>query len=173
MNSVPMLFKDFEFPVNPQKIEIRAVSDTKQILVPFGTYELQELGVKPLLISGEGAFEGENAEQSFESLFELFMQGGAGELLFAGAQPMLAIMTKLAKGLEPLENTISYSFEFVELVQKLPLKFVFEQYHIVREGEILWHVARDYAVPIESLLKLNEQVSNPWCVEMGDRVRVQ
>ncbi|MEG1244438.1 MAG: LysM domain-containing protein [Oscillospiraceae bacterium] len=173
MNNVPMRFKIFEFSVNPQKIEIKAATNLKQLAVPFDAFELQEFGIKPLIISGEGKFVGENAQLSFDSIFALFLQGGAGELFLSGAQPMQAIMTKLVKGLEPIEKTISYSFEFVEVPQKQSVQLCLEIYHTIKQGESLWHIARDYDVSIESLLKLNQSIQSPWNVETGDKVRVR
>jgi len=173
MNNVPMRFKNFEFSVNPQKIEIKALSNLKQIAVPFDAFELQEFGIKPLVISGEGEFFGKNSKQEFETLLMLFLQGGAGELFVSGTQPMLAIMTKLVKGVDGFEDTVSYSFEFVEVPQRQVEQLSFEQYHTIQQGENLWSLSVVYDVAIETLLKLNEQISNPWAVNVGDKVRVR
>ncbi len=172
MNNVPMRFKDFEFFVNPQKIEIKAVSNLKQIAVPFDIFEIQEFGTKPLVVSGTGEFFGKDSKQDFEKLFAIFLQGGAGQLFVSGTEPMLAIMTKLAKSLESFEDVISYSFEFVEVPQRQVEQLSFEQYHTIKQGENLWSVANIYDVPIELLLEKNESISNPWAVKIGDRVRV-
>lgn len=172
MNNVPMRFKDFEFLVNPQKIEIKAVTNLKQIAVPFDSFELQELGMKPLVVSGQGELVGKNSKQDFESLFSLFLQGGAGPLFISGTQPMMAIMTKLVKSLESFEDMVSYSFEFVQVPQKQVEQQYFERYHTVKSMENLWKISNIYNVPIEEIMKKNEHISNPWDIKNGDRVRV-
>ena len=173
MNNVPMRFKNFEFAINPQKIEIKAVSNLKQIAVPFDAFELQELGIKPLVISGEGELFGKSSNQDFETILRLFLQGGAGELFLSGTEPMLAIMTKLAKGEDSFEDMVSYSFEFVEVPQRQVEQLTFEKHHTIQQGESLWNLSAVYDIPIEELLRLNEKTSNPWAVDVGDVVRVQ
>ncbi len=172
MNNVPMRFKDFEFLVNPQKIEIKAAANLKQIAVPFDSFELQEFGVMPLVVSGQGELVGKNSKQDFERLLALFLRGGAGPLFISGTQPMMAIMTKLVKSLDSFEDMISYSFEFVQVPQKQVLSQDFERYHTITDKENLWKVANLYDVPVEEILEKNEYISNPWDVKNGDRVRV-
>ncbi len=173
MNNIPIKFKNFEFSVNPQDVEIKAASNLSQVAVPFDAYDIQELGIKPLVVSGKGEFCSDTSTQEFDTLYHIFLQGGAGELIVSGTQPMMAIMTKLVKSIEPLENTIGYSFEFVEVPQKQSIQLVLEQFHTVKEGETLWHISRDFGVEIKTLFKLNENISDPWNVSTGDRVRIR
>jgi hypothetical protein len=172
MNNIPMRFKSFEFAINPQKIEIKAVSDLKEISVPFERFELQEFGINPLKITGSGNFIGEYAQRDFDTLYALFISGGEGDLFISGTQPLLAVMTRLSKTFEDVQNCISYDFEFVEVPQ-IKTELFYEKYHTVQEGDNLWYISCLYDVAIEKLFMLNKNIANAWAVTQGDRVRIQ
>ena len=44
---------------------------------------------------------------------------------------------------------------------------------MLQEGETLWHLAARLAIPIERLLALNPEISEPWSAEAGMEVRLQ
>lgn len=173
MNNIPMIFRDFEFSANPQSMEIKASSEYNQIDTSTNCGNVQNFLAKPNVISGTGSFAGQNANSDFMKLYELFVDGKKGELLFSGSKPLRVLMTKLTKRLESFEDVVSYDFEFVE-VPKLKINpQAMESYYIIKEGENLWHVACNFDINIDDLMRLNDNISNPFNVQKGDRVKVR
>lgn len=68
-----------------------------------------------MVISGTGEFFGEDAYEQWNSLVQVFKENGPGSFthpIYTDVTTVL--MTKLSSDLEPRENYVKYSFEFVE-----------------------------------------------------------
>ncbi len=109
-----MQFNGFAFRYNPRKIEIGYNKTVKIIDMPFSAPIIQELGVRPRVIKGEGELFGADCIAQFERLQAEFLRNGSGRLLSPICPPMYAFFTALKVIGEAGPLLLRYAFEFVE-----------------------------------------------------------
>ena len=77
----PMRYKSYTWPHNPRVYTI----DYQRVMavhkVPFGGYQLQDLGLTRRVMKGEGEFSGEGAYDEFKKLACVFYEVGPGLLV--------------------------------------------------------------------------------------------
>lgn len=173
MKNVPIKFCDFEFSVNPQSMEIISDSKYSKTQLANQNYCIDNFLTQPSVISGIGSFVGDNANDEFISLFEIFKQGKVGTLQFSGMRPINCIMTKLNKKLESFENVVSYEFEFLEVPRNKDNLDGQGKVYTIQDGETLWNVAVKFDISIEKIMKLNPEISSPFNVKLGDKVNIK
>lgn len=160
-------FRGFQFPVNPQSLEIRDGGRVRLQALARDGFHLDELPVQPAEVSGAGVFTGERAALDFERLRAEFLRGGSGILLLGAYRSMDAVFRSLVctgrKG-----DSVGYSFAFVEYPVE---KAAAEQVKCtVSQGETLWDIAARHGVAVERLLELNPSVAAPDDVAAGEEV---
>ena len=114
MNLSPMRFRSYTWPHNPRVYSIdyhRMVSAHK---LPFGLYQLQDLGRTNRVMKGEGEFVGEGAYGQFGQLANTFYAEGPGLLVHPLWQASNAYFVALRLEQEPRPDYVRYSFEFWE-----------------------------------------------------------
>lgn len=109
-----MQFNGLAFRYNPRRLELGCEKTVKVIEMPFSPPVLQELGVRPRVLRGEGEFFGPDCGAQFERLWAEFLRGGAGRLFCPLCPPMSAYFTALRVIGEAGPPLLRYSFEFVE-----------------------------------------------------------
>ena len=157
MNLTPMRYKSYTWPHNPRVYSIdfqRAVALHK---VPFGRYQLQDLGMGHRVMEGEGEFAGPGAYVEFQKLACIFYEDGPG-LLWEdyGLYDGLAVRTgerALTAGAEAPGGQTAR--------------------HRVVKGDTLWTLAGRYGVTPAELVALNPQIKNPNLIQVGEEVRVR
>lgn len=187
MNLTCMRFKGYTWPHNPTTYTMEWKRELSLQKVPFGTYYLQNLGLTRRLMRGEGAFVGEGAYDEFKKLAAVFYEDSPGILVHPVWQTTTAYFAALTLNQEPLENYVSYSFEFWETrneystsvtaaataVEAATTTIETEPvYYTVVKGDCMWKIANRYGVTLKRLLALNPQVKNPNLIYVGDRIRV-
>lgn len=190
MNLSPMRYKGYTWPHNPQIYSIdfqRAMAAHK---MPFGRYQLQDLGMGHRVMKGSGEFAGPGAYKEFQRLACLFYEGGTGLLVHPLWQAADAYFVALRLEQTPRPDYVSYSFEFWEEVGRYrgvaeraaepaqspgtaAQKAVQSEYHRVAKGDTLWGLARRYSVDLKELIALNPQIKNPNLIYVGQEVRVR
>lgn len=110
-----MQFNSLTLRYNPRKIEIELQKAVKLIDMPFSSPVLQELGIRPRVIRGEGEFFGADCAAQFELLQAEFMRGGAGRLFCPLCPPINACFSALKIIGEAGPPVLRYAFEFIEL----------------------------------------------------------
>ena len=107
-------FKDYTFRHNPRKIVVRYLKETAQSrCYRFGA-SLQEWGSGLTIVEGEGELFGSDALEQFLSLKKVMGQQGSGILSGAGIEPMYAVFDSLQMVGKGGDNTISYTFRFIQ-----------------------------------------------------------
>ena len=183
MNLSPMRFKTYTWPHNPRIYEIvfeRKIAVNK---VPFGRYFMQDMGMTYRILRGEGEFVGKGAYGEFGKLATLFYQNSPGILIHPVWQSSNAYFVGLSLKQEPIEDYVSYTFEFWEkydgyngtlaLVQKgttANSTTTGETVYIVKSGDTLWAIAKRYGLTLQELLNKNPQIKNPNLIHPGDTV---
>ena len=183
MNLSPMRFKTYTWPHNPRIYEITYERKIAVNKVPFGRYFMQDMGMTYRVLKGEGEFVGKGAYREFGKLANLFYQNSPGILIHPIWQSSNAYFVGLSLKQEPIEDYVSYTFEFWEryngyngtlaLVQKgttANSTTTGETVYIVKSGDTLWAIAKRYGLTLQELLNKNPQIKNPNLIHPGDTV---
>ena len=193
----PMRYKSYTWPHNPRIYSIdykRAMAVHK---VPFGRYQLQDLGECHRVMEGEGEFAGAGAYAEFQKLASIFYDSGPGLLVHPLWQVSSAYFVSLRLEQAPRPDYVRYSFAFweedgasgglavrsTETAQKSAVGPDGVQApapaesralcHQVAKGETLWGLARRYGISLPELIALNPQIKNPNLIRVGEEVRVR
>lgn len=160
-------FREFQFPVNPQNLEIRENDRVRVVPLARDGHWIDERPLHPSSVKGTGIFTGVQSPRDFERLRREFVKGGSGVLLLGGYRIMDAVFRSLTcTGRQG--DSVGYSFEFVETpVEKNSAEQVV---HLVDEGENMWDIADKYGMQIERLMALNPSVSAPEDIRPGEEV---
>ena len=177
MKLSPMRYKDFIWPHNPRTYAIeyeRVIAVNK---VPYGRYQLQDLGPTRRILRGEGEFVGEDAYRTFQALASVFYQEGPGLLVHPVWQSSNAYFTQLRLLQEPTPDYVRYSFTFREgysgydqALRERSGTETAETVHTVARGETLWALANQYGVELAELRAANPWLKNPNLLQVGDKV---
>lgn len=191
MDLSPMRYKSYTWPHNPKIYSIdfqRAMAAHK---MPFGRYQLQDLGMGHRVMKGSGEFVGPGAYEEFQRLACVFYGGGAGLLVHPLWQSTDAYFVALRVEQTPRPDYVRYSFEFWEEVGfyrgiaeraaeavRSPSGAAAQtaaqpEYHRVVKGDTLWGLSRRYGVDLKELIALNPQIKNPNLIYVGQEVRVR
>ena len=188
MKLVPMRYKDYTWPHNPETCRVELGRKIAVQKVPFGAWFAQDLGAVHRVIRGEGVFAGEGAYEEFRRLEAVFRQSGPGLLVHPVWQSMQVHFAVLEVREEPRPDYVRYAFEFWEEGGASALKLLAEApeqtentavptpaaaYHTVRKGDTLWGISRQYGVSLGSIIALNPGIKNPNLIYPGNEVRVR
>lgn len=194
MRLMPMRYKDYTWPHNP---EVYTVERQRRLVVhpvPFGQCVVQDLGEGYQVLRGEGEFVGEGAYEEFQRLAEVFQESGAGLLVHPVWQTEQAWFASLEVVEEPLPDYVRYSFEFWEdwsgyneSLQEVDADTTSgwddqqtadtdskqeSTVYTVRKGDTLWGIAKQYGVALTALISANPQIKNPNLIYPGDEVTI-
>lgn len=111
----PMRYKTFTWPNNPSECKYSVDRSYVKFKYPelIGV-ELEDMDGNAVTITGNGEFFGPNAYSQWQELLAVFNDHGVGEFfhpLYTDIQN--ALMTKLEMTVEPREDYVAYTFEFV------------------------------------------------------------
>lgn len=183
----PMRYKSYTWPHNPRVYSIDYERKMAVHKVPFGLYHLQDLGRTRRVMEGEGEFVGADAYSQFGQLANVFYDGGPGLLVHPLWQAASAYFVALRLEQEPRPDYVRYSFTFWEDVSYYSGEVrTFSQaqetsaggsggggdYHLVRQGDTFWSIARQYGLSLEELAAKNPQIRNPNLIRVGEKVRI-
>mgnify|MGYP002511859460 CR=1 FL=1 len=188
----PMRYKSYTWPHNPRVYSIDYRRTMVANKVPFGGYQLQDLGAAHRVMEGEGEFVGAGAYFQFQRLASVFYDKGPGLLVHPLWQVANTYFVSLRVEQAPRPDYVRYSFQFWEengLTGGLAIRDTelsasesgagTQQgnapavYHRVVKGDTLWGLAVRYGVALEELTALNPQIKNPNLIQVGEEVRVR
>ena len=187
-----MRYKAYMWPHNPRVYSIQYERAMGAWKVPFGRYQLQDLGPGHRVMRGEGEFVGPGAYEEFKKLATVFYSDGPGLLVHPVWQTASAYFVELSLRMEPRPDYVRYTFAFWEgydghrtgIQVTAPAgedggggtaagnPAAAGKRHRVRQGETLWGIARDYGLELTELIRLNPQIKNPNLIVVGEEVRV-
>ena len=183
----PMRYKNYTWPHNPRVYSIDYERKMAVHKVPFGLYHLQDLGRTRRVMEGEGEFVGADAYSQFGQLANVFYDSGPGLLVHPLWQAASAYFVALRLEQEPRPDYVRYSFTFWEDVSYYSGEVrtfapaqetaaggsgVGGGYHLVRQGDTFWSIARQYGLSLEELAAKNPQIRNPNLIRVGEKVRI-
>lgn len=165
-----MRYKGFTLWCNPLSIEVQSGRKCVSYTLPYSGEKHSDLGEKCRVIKGRGQLRGEDCLEQYAQLRALQAQGGAGVLSLPTMEPVKAIFAGLSAVADATPDTISYSFEFVEVSSEQ--EFSGEKTHTVKEGETLFDIAYEYSVSVDSLVALNTSVKRPDELNAGEEIKI-
>ena len=186
-----MRYKDYIWPHNPRVYAISFQREMGAAKVPFGRYQLQDLGPGHRVMTGEGEFVGPEAYREFKKLATVFYDEGPGLLVHPVWQTANAYFVELSLQMEPRADYVRYTFAFWEGYDGHSTGIQVTtpageaggggtaaggqtagRWHTVRQGETLWGIARSYGLELTEIISLNPQIKNPNLILVGEAVRV-
>lgn len=106
-------YKSFVWPNNPHTYKEECSREAKYDTQDGEAY-FKEMGPMGRIISGSGAFFGEEAFADFQKLMKVFEDGTAGNLEHPVWGIRYCYFTRLEMTQEPKDNYVSYRFEFTQ-----------------------------------------------------------
>ncbi len=188
MTLTAMQYKGYVWPHNPKVYSITYERKLALHKVPFGRYQIQDMGLGQRVMKGSGVFVGEDAYDQFKALATVFYDDGVGTLVHPIWQTASAYFAELSLAQEPTPNYVAYTFTFWEdyslasaTLSEVPQSTTDTTtttttssavYHTVVSGETLWGIALTYDIDLNELIAMNPQIKNPNLILVGDKVLV-
>lgn len=164
-----MSYRDFIFPNNPEIIRITHSRKISKLSIANGFDYVEDFGGGYRIISGEGEFFGENAQNDFDSLKAVFEKGGGGMLYLPSQKPVYAVFESLELIGEDIDGVFKYKFRFAESFGKTAEHK--EKFYYSDGESCLWDYSYQNNISIEKLLQLNPNVMRPdKAIPYGKRV---
>ena len=179
MKLSPMRFKNYVWPHNPKTFEVTDVRRLTVNPVPFGRWTVTDMGCEARVLKGEGEFVGDDAYDEFMKLKAVFDEGTPGVLVHPVWQAVRVWFSALYLRQEPLQDFVSYTFEFVEderdyktMATIVTLPTNSPKTYTVKKGDSLWKIARQFGLTLSKIIALNPQIKNPNLIYVGQTVYV-
>lgn len=168
MKHIKMKFKSFEFPVNPSVIKISADRSTEINKTVSGKSVSENASLNPVVISGEGEFFGEKAQEWCDCLHTLVKASSAGWLFTPSAAPVFAYFTEFSYSINAEKSSAQYSFKFIQADTKREEEKHFGFTYALPD-ENAFDIAYRTGVSVNEIMRLND-FKGPFDINEGDKV---
>ena len=172
MKNAPMRFGGMSLRHNPAKLNISGKHHIRMYGSPCCKADSTSLGMELRRITGEGEMCGADCIEQYSALKGLQHNRIAAKLVLPHMQPLYAYLKELSLTAKPIDDVLSYRFEFIEAQSPRKDSAGVVCYMTESEGENLWDIAYAFSVPIEQLVALNPQIPHIGELKSGERVRV-
>lgn len=170
-------FKNYVFSYNPNRFEVSRKRIIKVFHPPImlnaesSKAYLQELGMEPIVVNGQGELIGDALMEEYAKLYRLFLEGGSGLLQIPGLVPFSCFFQKLSVVGQAGPKVLSYQFEFLEDCEKNRVELASVQEHYIsRLGDTLALIAVRFGISMEELMKKNPSFSLGMDLKEGTKV---
>ncbi len=170
MRMQQMSYKDYVWPLNPEKLQIEHARNIRKIPIPFSGSVLQDLGCEQRVVTGKGEFIGSTCIAEFNRLAAVFSKEGSGTLRLPGTVPFPAIFFSLKMVGEAKPDCVFYEFTFLEESGSAENGAMNGGSYLCEGGESLWTLANLYHTTVDTLKSLNPLIEWPNCLETGQKV---
>lgn len=172
--SATIKFKDYEWPYNPSKLKIEQQKNLSQIDLPFVGTIIQNLNCGKKIISGSGEFFGEDCFEKYNKLNLAYKENSSGYLSIPEIGTFLVEFKKLNISCDPGPKSVAYYFEFWETLNTQTTKeALVANYHIVKNSETVFDIAKMYNKTTAEIFKLNPNIKRPDDIKPGDKVMLR
>lgn len=189
MKLSPLKYKKYTWPANPTTYSLKFEKNTAVHHYPYTNInEVDDTGMKPREISGEGEFIGEGAYEEFQKLASVFYSSGPGPLVHPIWQIQQAVFNRLEVAQEPTPNYVKYYFGFIEHSQEVkvqekkkatssntgtkPQQKANAKTYTVKKGETLSLIAKRNKMSLKDLVSKNPQIKNPNLIYPGQKINL-
>ena len=174
MKLAPMSYRDYVWPHNPETIKVEHAKSIQAYRVPNAGDVLQNIGNGGRVVTGGGAFTGEDCMEEFSRLTGVFTQEGSGTLRVPGFGPFEAVFSSFSMKGAAQPDCVQYEFEFREDGSGTESETEVEERKsfVCEGGETLWSIANKFGTDVDSLRTLNPSIEWPNALEAGTEVRI-
>ncbi len=165
-----MKFGNFEFPVNPEKVNVEYSENVKEVPLFDSDSAVFCVSRNACTVRCEGSFWGADRLELAAELKILFSDGSPGWLFLPDGECFNAFPVFLSVTETAEKCCVSYKIEFKENCSHKKSKAELE-FTYANEGENMFDIAYRCGVKIETLMELNE-FATPFGIKEGDRVRL-
>lgn len=155
-------YKDYEFQINPQTLKLQRARILKAFQPPVQTSnvlpktQIQDLGLAPMSVSGEGLLIGDDRMRQYTDLYDCLVQGGSGLLHIPGLTPFYCFFEQLSLVGRAGPKLLQYTFLFREDTTKnVASPKMVRDFYISRAGDTLEAIATRFGLTVEQLLERN------------------
>lgn len=161
-------YKSFEFPSNPEKLEVLSSTNCSSSAVPDKNSAVQNVSVNPVIVKGSGEFYGNTCEETAAFLQNMLRDKTSGWLLLPFSIPVKAFFTSFEFCKRSSKNSVLYSFEFTEDCSGRMAERIFK-YTFAEKGENAFEIANRCNVSVNDIMLFNN-FKTPFDISAGDRV---
>ncbi len=166
-----MQYKDFVFPQNPAEIKVESSGLQTVKSVNGETPFVNGGGRKPVVVSGEGSFYGDNAVTDALSLQHFLSSSESGWLIVPASPPIKAFLTSFSSVCNAVKNCVFYTFTFTEDCSHKKYGGN-PKYTYAQVDENLFDVSRRTGVSIDKIMEVND-FETPFSVRNQNRVMLE
>lgn len=155
-------YKDYQFQINPQTLQLKRTRILKAFQPPLQTSNLipttqiQDLGLAPMSVSGEGLLLGDDRMRQYTELYDCLLQGGSGLLHLPGLTPFYCFFEELTMIGRAGPKVLHYRFLFREdASQNFSTPKMVRDFYLSRAGDTLEAIAARFELTLEQLLQRN------------------
>lgn len=166
-----MQYKDFVFPQNPAEIKVESAGLQTVRSVNGETPFVNGISRKPIVVSGEGSFYGEDAVANALELQNFLSSPDSGWLIVPASPPIKAFLTSFSSVCNAVKNCVFYSFTFTEDCSHRKYGGN-PNYTYAQVGENLFDVAYRTGVSIDKIMEVNDY-ETPFSVSNQNKVMLR
>lgn len=171
MKSNKMMFKDYVFDKNPEKILVKTSKNITKTKIPDGVTVVRENSSNCAVVTGNGKIFGSDCIIKAYRLKTLHKRKGAGKLCIPNMDAFDAIFSELTYEYNSEKNYVSYSFRFDE-VETEKKDNCFFTYTFANSGENAFDVSARTGISIDKIMMLNN-FKSPFDIAEGDKVIIK
>jgi hypothetical protein len=164
-------YKDYQFPSNPQSIEISLSSNCNSSAIFDGNSVTENVSINPIVVTGSGEIYGDSGDEYCSYLGNMLKDKSSGWLLLPSAMAIKAYFTKFKFSRDNKKNSVSYSFEFTEDCTDRSAKKQFK-YTIALDNENAFDIANRCDVSVNDIMSLND-FGTPFEIISGSKVVIR
>ena len=146
-------YKGVFFDCNPQSLVVRQEKQYQKEELTNGKFLIQETGVHPVRVEGDGMLFGSERFEKLQKLYALFAQKESGVLILPKMQPFAAHFAVFETSESPTLPIIRYRFIFEEEPQpkNRSMKGSDREYYVIEAGDTLPLLAAKLGYTAEEL----------------------
>lgn len=170
-------FKDYEFTINPDKFQMGRRRILKVFQPPLQRNrtvpkpQVQDLGLEPMMVSGEGTLIGDDPMEEYTKLYQLFLQQGSGLLHIPGIVPFHCHFESLSMTGKAGPKLLTYQFVFVEDSEKNnPVLHPVKTTYLTRSGDTVSLLAMKAGMELDEFLEKNPHLDVTTEIKEGTMV---
>lgn len=168
MKLIKMSYKGLSFNVNPSSVEISLSKNISVKNIPFVSSNSQEINIKPSKISGKGKFIGEDSMEKAYQLERIFKSKGSSYLFVPNSEPIKVFFSSLSISFDSKDNSVNYSFEFVEDISSKKDEYPFG-FTYIKKGENLYDISNRTGISVDKLIEIND-CKDLFTFMVGDKI---
>ncbi len=161
-----MSFGNFEWPYNPEKIQISYKNNISTTLFPFRKCKTEITAPGPRVVTGSGRFTGEDALFYASKLCNLKRLDTPQPLKLPLTEPFNCILAKTVIFASASENAVLYEFEFIETDTETEGSSSTRTVDVLK-GDSVYSISARTGVSVDKIVYLNPAIRDPFDIKLS------